>query len=151
MNLKNVNHINELKKLELPLNRMLIVWSGTLALFGIRSNKDIDLWVANDVFKKMSKHKDFVPVRKHGRLFYETKNGYIEATNSMLCTKEPIEKYLKRAIIIDGFHFKSVTDIINWKKCMGRSKDLNDIKQLEKFSKKDVVENYLLTLGFLNG
>jgi hypothetical protein len=147
MNLKKVNHINELRKLGLPLNRMLIVGSGTLALFGIRSNKDIDLWVTNDVFKKMSRHKDLVPVRKNGRLFYETKNGHIEASNSMPCTKESLEKYLKRAIIVDGIYFKSVNDLINWKKCMGRSKDLNDIKMLEKYSKKDVIENYLERLN----
>jgi hypothetical protein len=149
MNLKNVNHINQLRRLGLPLNKMLIVGSGTMALLGIKKNDDLDLWVADDVFKMMARNKKLNPVKKHGRIFYETKDGAIEASNSMPCTKGKVEQYLKRAIVIYGFHFKSIDDVIGWKKCMGRPKDKLHIKMIEEYKKNNVVENYLNILQIL--
>ncbi len=150
MNLKKVNHINKLRRLGLPLNKMLIVGSGTMALIGVKKNDDLDLWVTNDVFKMMAKNKKLNPVKKHGRLFYETLDGVIEASNKMPCVKGKIENYLKRAIMLYGFHFKSVDDVIAWKKCMGRPKDIQHIRLLEKYKKSKVVEYYLNTLQVLN-
>lgn len=66
MILENVNYIDDLKKLRLPLNKVLIVGSGTLSLLGLRKNKDLDLWVTEDIFKLMGKHNKFKPVQKHG-------------------------------------------------------------------------------------
>jgi len=143
MNLKNVKHIYQLRNLGYPLNKILIVGSGIMALFGLKKNDDLDLWVTDDVYKKMSKDKNLVPVKKHGRIFYETKDGNIEAMNTLPCTKGRVEEYLKRAIIFYGYHFKSVDDLIAWKKCMGRPKDKAHIKILEKYKKSKVVEHYL--------
>ena len=149
MNLKNVNHINKMRRLGLPLNKMLIVGSGTMALLGIKENSDLDLWVTPDVFKKMKTNTKLKPVMKHGRLFYETPDGDIEASNIMPCTNGRITDYLKRAIIVYGFHFKSLNDVIAWKKCMGRSKDKRHIKMLEKYKKNRVVEYHLNALQIL--
>jgi len=149
MNLKNVNHINQMRRLRLPSNKVLIIGSGTLALLGLKRNDDLDLWVTDDLFKTLDKYKDLVPVKKFGRLFYKTKDGNIEMSNTIPCTKGGIKDYLKRAIIVYGIHFKSVDDVIAWKKCMGRPKDLKHIKMLEKFKKNNVVENYLKVLEML--
>ncbi len=149
MNLKKVNHINKLRRLGLPLNKVLIVGSGTMALLGIKDNSDLDLWVTPDVFKKMKTNKKLKPVMNHGRLFYETLDGDIEASSIMPCTNGRVEDYLKRAIIVYGFHFKSVNDVIAWKKCMGRPKDKRHVKMLEKYKKNRVIEYHLNALQIL--
>ena len=149
MNLKNVSHINKLRRLGLPLNKVLIVGSGTMALLGIKKNDDLDLWVTEDVFRSMKNNKKLKPVMQHGRLFYETADGAIESSNSMPCTKGRVEDYLKRAIIVYGFHFKTVEDVITWKKCMGRPKDKVHVKMLEKYKKNRVVEYHLNVLRIL--
>ena len=149
MNLKNVKYINDLRRLNLPLHKVLIVGSGTLALLGIKGNDDLDLWVSEDLFRRLKNHRQLRPVMKHGRLFYETKDGSIEMSNTFPCTKGRIEEYLKRAIVIYGVHFKSVDDLIAWKKCMNRPKDRQHIRMIEKYKKNNVVENYLNILNML--
>jgi len=146
MNLKNVKHLDQLRRLRLPMNKVLIVGSGTLALFGLKKNDDLDLWVTEDLFRLMKSDKNLKPVMKHGRLFYETKDGNIEASNKMACTKGRVEEYLKRSILVYGIHFKSLNDLLDWKKCMGRPKDKEHIKLIEKYKKSEVVENYLNVL-----
>ena len=149
MNLKNVNHINQMRRLGLPLNQVLIVGSGTMALLGLKKNDDLDLWVTESVFRSMKNNKKLKPVMKHGRLFYETSDGNIESSNKMPCTKGKVEDYLKRAIIVYGFHFKSVDDLIAWKRCMGRSKDMKHVKMLENHKKNKMIENHLNALNML--
>jgi len=149
MNLKNVRHINKLRRLNIPLNKALIVGSGTLALLGLKANDDLDLWVTKDAYNRMKNNKKLHPVKQHGRVFYVNKDQSIECSDSMPCTKGRVEDYLKRAIVIYGFHFKSVDDVIAWKKCMGRPKDLEHIKLLEKYKKNSVAENYLNALQML--
>jgi len=149
MNIKNVSHINQMRRLGLPLNKVLIVGSGTMALLGLKKNDDLDLWVAESVFRSLKNNKLLKPAMKHGRLFYETSDGLIEMSNKMPCTKGRVEDYLKRAIIVYGFHFKTVEDVIAWKKCMGRPKDKQHVKMLENYKKNNVVEYHLNVLKIL--
>jgi len=143
VNLKHVNHINNLRRLGLPLNKVLIVGSGTLALLGLKLNDDLDLWVTKGVYNGLKNNKKLHPIKQHGRIFYKTEDGAIEISDELPCTKGRVEDYLKRAIVIYGFHFKSVDDVIAWKKCMGRPKDIEHINLLKKHKKSQVVENYL--------
>jgi len=142
MNIKNVKHINKLKKLGYPLNEMLIVGSGTMALYGLKENNDIDLWVTKKVYEKMLKDTRFTP---NGKML-ETKDGLIEADHRFICVKDKVEDHLKRAKIVDGIYFQSLQDVLNWKQCMKRTKDINDIKVIENYMKKNLVEIYLRQL-----
>jgi hypothetical protein len=147
MKLKDVNHINDLRRLGLPLNKVLIVGSGTMALFGLKKNDDLDLWVTRDIMNRIKKDSRFM--KSSNPDIYETKNGIIEAFEKFVCVKERVEDYLKRAVIIYGFHFMSLNDLLNWKKCMGRPKDLQHIKMIKNYKKNNVVENYLNILNNL--
>jgi len=142
MNIKNVKHINKLKKLGYPLNEMLIVGSGTMALYGLKENNDIDLWVTKSVYNKMLKDFRFT---RNGKIL-ETKDSLIEASDRFVCVKDKVEDHLKRAKIVDGFHFQSLQDVLEWKQCMKRPKDINDIKTIENYMKKNLVEMYLRQL-----
>ena len=149
MNLKNVNHIQQLRRLGYPLNKMLIIGSGTMALLGLKKNDDIDIWATKDVHRRMANDKKLVRMVKHGDVIYETKDGNIEIGSNLPCTKGSLQAHLKRAIVVYGFHFKSVDDVLSWKKCMGRPKDKLHIKIIEKYKKNNVVENYLNILQTL--
>jgi hypothetical protein len=143
MKLKNVKHLDELRRLRLPMNDILLVGSTTMSLLGLKENDDIDIWSTNKAFKLMANDKNLIPVKKNGRLFYESKSGNIEISNKMPCTKGPVENYLKRSILIYGIHFQSVDDLIDWKKCMGRPKDKEHLKLLYQYKKNKVTESYL--------
>lgn len=142
MNIKNVKHINKLKKLGYPLNEILIVGSGTMALYGLKENNDIDLWVTKKVYDNMLKDSRFSP---NGKML-ETKDGLIEADHRFICVKDKVEDHLKRAKVVNGFHFQSLQDVLEWKQCMKRPKDINDIKVIENYIKKNLVEVYLRQL-----
>jgi hypothetical protein len=143
MNIKNVKHINKLKKLGYPLNEMLIVGSGTMALYGLKENNDIDLWVTKKVHDKMLKDSRFTP---NGKML-QTKDGSIEADYRFICVKDKVDDHLKRAKVVNGIHFQSLQDVLEWKQCMGRPKDYDHIKIIEKYMKKNnLVENYLLEI-----
>jgi len=146
MNLKNVNHIQQLRRLGYPLNKMLIIGSGTMALLGLKKNDDIDIWTTKDVHKRMANDRKLVRTVKHGDVIYETKDENIEIGSNLPCTKGRLENYLKRAIVVNGFYFKSIDDVLAWKRCMGRPKDKEHIRMIEKYKKNNVVEMYLLEL-----
>ena len=143
MSIKNVKHIDKLKKLGYPLHEMLIVGSGTMSLYGLKENNDIDLWVTKKVYDKMLKDDRF---SSNGKML-ETKDGLIEADHRFICVKEIVEDHLDRATVVNGFHFQSLQDVLDWKKCMGRTKDHEHIKMIEKYMKNYVVERYLYIIG----
>lgn len=139
MNLNNIEHINQFRRLRLPANKCLIVGSGTLALFGLKKNNDIDVWVTDDLYNKLHKHKDLKPVNRNdreGRIFYETHDGNIEITKNLPCTNGNFKEYFNRSITVYGIHFKSLNDVLTWKKCMGRPKDLKDIRIIKEYLKR---------------
>jgi hypothetical protein len=138
-NIKNVKYLNKLKGLGYPLNEMLIVGSGTMSLYGLKDNNDIDLWVTKKVYDRMLKNRRF---SSNGKML-ETKDKLIEADHRFICVKQPVEYYLKNAEVVNGFYFMSLQAVLEWKKCMGRPKDKDHIKMIEKYLKTNIVENYL--------
>ena len=144
MNIKNVKYITELKKLGYPLNEMLVIGSGTMTLYGLKENTDLDLWVTHRLYKRMSYDKR---LHKDVRGMLKTKNDEIECHFLLPCSHGSIEENLKRAVVVDGVHFMSLKDVIAWKKCIGRPKDYEHIKMIEKYIRKNnLVENYLQSI-----
>jgi ribosomal protein S18 acetylase RimI-like enzyme len=145
-NIKNVKYLDKLKNLGYDLDNILIVGSGTMSLFGLKSNNDIDLWVTKKVYAKMLKDSRFSP---NGKML-ETKDKLIEADYNFPCVKDKVEDQLKRAVVVNGFYFQSLQDVLDWKKCMNRPKDREHVKMIEKYMKTNIVESYLLELQELN-
>jgi len=129
-NIKNVKHIDKLKSLGYSLNEMLIVGSGTMALYGLKENNDIDLWVSKKVLSKMKNDKRFT---KNVKNFWQAYDGLIEAEGILICSTGNFEENIKRATIVNGFHFQSLQDVLDWKKCMNRPKDHEHIKMIEAY------------------
>lgn len=151
MNLKNVKYLNNFRKLPYSKDKMLIIGSGTMALLGLRRNKDLDVWVTKDLFQKISKNSMFNKsvADASGDISYTTKDGKIEIFDKLSPLKDRIENQLKRSVFIYGIHFQSPEDVLSWKKTVNRPKDLRDIKLLEEYLRKEVVEYYLKTIQLL--
>jgi len=145
MNIKNVQHLQNLKTLPYPRSKMLIIGSGTLALLGLRKNKDIDIWVTEDLFQKVSQNNLFNKTvgKISGDVSYTTKDGKIEIFDRLSPLKDKVEEHLKRSIVVQGFYFQSPEDVLNWKKAANRTKDIHDIKLLQNYLRQKVVERYL--------
>jgi len=139
LNIKNVKHIGKLKSLGYPLREILVIGSSTMALYELKDNHDLDLWVTEKVYRKMLKDSRFF---FNGRLL-ESKDGSIEASYKLPCSNGNIEDNLKRATIVNGVHFQCLKDVLAWKKCMKRTKDIEHIRMIEDYMKKHLMENYL--------
>jgi len=139
--IKRVKHIDQLRKLRYPKNKMLIIGSGIMALMGIKNNDDIDIWTTPDIHKRMENDRMLVKTVKHGDVIYETKDGNIEIGMNLPCTKGPLSGYLKRAVTVSGYKFMSIQDLLKWKQCMGRPKDKIAIKQIQNYLRSSVNES----------
>ncbi|MEK6816274.1 MAG: hypothetical protein AABY09_01560 [Nanoarchaeota archaeon] len=49
-----MNHLKELKNLKLPKDKFAVFGSGSMAIRGLRENKDIDIIVKEGLWKKLS-------------------------------------------------------------------------------------------------
>jgi len=119
----------KLKKLNLPSRQYAIYGSGPLGIRGIKKVKDLDIVVKDDLYKKILKK------------YQEIRSGCIKIGNIEIfptwnaIISEP-DKVINRAEEIDGFKFIRLSDLIIWKKKMGRKKDFQDIKLIEEYLKK---------------
>lgn len=150
MNINNVAFIDKFKKLNYPKNKMLIIGSGTMALLGLRKNKDLDIWVTPDIFRKLKYNKNFT--KKYSKLdqsiIFESLDGNIEIVSTLPPLSDDVFDHLNRAIVVNGLYFQSPRDVLKWKKLRNDPKDRMDIVRLENYLKKNIVEYYLNLIQF---
>ena len=154
MNLNNVKYINEFRRLPYPKNQMIIIGSGTLALLGIRKNNDIDIWCSPALEKKIAKDKNFTyKISKlDGSKIYVSKDEIFEISSTLGQVRgSSFDDALKRSLVVYGIHFHNPRDVLHWKKTVNRPKDRDDIKKLEAYLKKNVVETYLAIMQSIRG
>lgn len=151
MNLKNVKYLDKFRRLKYSKNEMLIIGTGTMALFGLKENKDLDVWATESVFRKLKKNPDFIEKISNidNSVMYETKDGTLEFVHTLPPFQDSIYDHLKRAIVVYGIHFQSLADLLKWKKMMNRQKDKEDIEKIENFLKNNIVEKFLHNLNIL--
>lgn len=121
-----MKHIEELKKLKLPMDEFAITSSGPMAIRGLRENKDIDIIVKPKLWEGL---KSQFPISNDDKI----KVGNIEICQGSLGNSEEL---IDNADVIDGFRFVKLNEVIKFKQAVGREKDLKDIKLIENFLKK---------------
>lgn len=116
--------LQKLKELKIPNYEYAIYGSGPLAIRGIRKAKDLDLFVKEKTYKKLlKKYKEIQPGHiKIGKIeIFSIKNSYVD---------NPIY-VINKADTIKGFKFIRLTDLIKFKKKLGRKKDYKDIELIK--------------------
>ena len=123
--------LEELRKLNLPVDSYVIFGSGSMSVRGIRESSDLDIIVSDKVWQ------DFIKK-------YSTKNnnksiiqiGNIEICKDLLPWLDNSEELIKRSEIIDGFSFLTLEDTLKLKEKFGREKDREDIKLIQEYLNK---------------
>ena len=133
-----MNIVQKVKSLDLPTRKYVVIGGASLAARGIREANDIDILVLPEVFDDL-KNKGFE------EKFFENgssvlKKDVFEIGKKFTVTSynPPAEVMIKNAEIIDGVAFSDLKQEIEFKKAMGRDKDLRDIELIEEFLEKNV-------------
>jgi hypothetical protein len=116
-----IKYLEELKNLNFPEDKFAIFGSGCLAIKNIRENNDIDIIAKRDLWEEL--------IKKYPEL--NDKNnieiGNVEVAESVPYV-ESIDQLIDDADIIEGVRFVKMNEILEWKKKMGREKDLKDVQ-----------------------
>ena len=127
-----INFLKELEELDLPKEKYAVFGSGPIAIRGLRDARDIDVIVKSDVYRELcAKYPDNVvttPVKC-------IQLGNIEIGDTWLNSQKKINEMINDAENIHGHPFVRLDYLIEWKKKMGRKKDLEDIKLIEEYFK----------------
>ena len=123
--------LEELRKLNLPVDSYVIFGSGSMSVRGIIESSDLDIIVSDKVWQ------DFIKK-------YSTKNnnksiiqiGNIEICKDLLPWLDNSEELIERSEIIDGFSFLTLEDTLKLKEKFGREKDREDIKLIQEYLNK---------------
>lgn len=124
--------LRELRKLSLPKDKFAVFGSGPLAVRGMREIRDLDVIVASDLWEKLSEKFAVEDLGTYKRIVF----GDIEILSKPVLNLSA-EELIGNSDIIDGIHYVSLKDTLDWKKRMGREKDLEDVKLIEKFLRMD--------------
>jgi hypothetical protein len=116
--------LSELENLNLPKDKYAIFGSGPICIRGLREANDIDIIVKDDLWDYLS---TIYPVEKES-----IKTGNIEIFKNWSPWFNDVSELINTAEIINGFPFVKLDYVIEWKKAMGREKDLKDLELINK-------------------
>ena len=141
--ISQVNVLNNFRTLGISKREVVLGGSASMALFGIRRNRDIDAIVTKKVWDGLEDNDRFKskladPKRESSKYFYHTKVPAItlfEIDYPLGYTAEEALKDDNISFEFEGFHFETLEHLIKWKKAMGREKDLVDIQLIRRFLK----------------
>lgn len=125
--LSKMKGLEELKKLNFPIDQFAIFGSGPLGIRRIRDSNDIDLIVKDNLWEELLKKYKTIK-KKHNAIII----GNIEIFNNWP-PFEDINLLIDSADIIEEFKFVKLEYVLEWKKFLGREKDLIDIKLIENY------------------
>ncbi|MFA6522526.1 MAG: hypothetical protein WCT24_02980 [Patescibacteria group bacterium] len=126
-----MNHLDELKALNLPAGQYAIFGSGPMAIRGMRESHDIDLIVKKGIYDAL--------VAKHPESIRENPSrlviGNIEVFKDWRTLTSQMDEMIDTAETIEGFPFVKLEYVVQWKKEMGREKDLKDLELIRTFQR----------------
>jgi hypothetical protein len=131
-----LKRLENVAKLNLPIDQYLIWGSGPLAIRGIREARDIDIIVTGDLWKKLIKKYEPVGLKKNNINIDD-----IEIWNDLLSLTNRMDEIITDREIIHGFPFMKLSYTLEWKKGMNIQKHSDDIVLIEDLLQKEKVNN----------
>ncbi len=123
----------EVKKLNLPLGKYVVVGSGIMAAKRMRNINDIDLLVTEDVYEIISKQEGWTSEPKSDG-WTLTKGIYeIDKVFKYKEYNPGTDHLIKTAEIINGIPFMQLSELVKFKEILRREKDLEDIELIKKY------------------
>jgi hypothetical protein len=127
--------LQELKKLNLPASDFCIVGSGTLAIKGIRDTKDLDVIVTNKLWNDLLAKYESEVENGVERIKFNNNIEILNPSQSIFGNSGvvAIEEIFEKADVVDDIKFINLDHLKKIKLMLGREKDLNDIKLIDKY------------------
>jgi hypothetical protein len=126
-----LNHLEELKALNLQPGDYAIFGSGPLAVRNLREAKDIDFIVSDKIWPDLK--------NKYLQYYNPEKNfvsvGNLEFSNTWTDFAGDPQALIKNAEFIEGLPFVRLEYVLEWKKNRGSEKDLRDIELINGWLK----------------
>jgi len=128
-----MNIFEELHKLDLPADQFVVVGSGTMDALGMRSAQDIDIVAIPELNKKIRESGEWKEDERYGKIFLSKGNVEILPDVSWDAYSATVQELIDTALVIDGFNFMNLDELVKFKTALGREKDMNDIKLIEDY------------------
>ena len=138
--------VQEIKALEFPLGKYVVVGSGVLEVNSIRKARDIDIVVTPDLYEKCESggwEKQWHDTGQRYVLHKRDRGREVEVYLDVNCDDVQLitEELIERADVIEGVPFVSLKDLLKLKRAYSkyRDKHLSDIEGIEEklgYSKK---------------
>jgi hypothetical protein len=126
MNIDNVRHLNDFLFLGIRKTESLLVGSATLALLGIRENRDLDVFVTELEYQRMAQNYHVIEDGNH--IYFNEVSIY----KDLPYLPYTFEQLLHRSILHKGFHFMNIDDVVELKTVLHREKDIKDLILIRK-------------------
>jgi len=127
-----VKYIKEVLRLNLPKDEYALFGSACLAVRGLRENKDIDVLVKDELWKKLlrkykANEKGAIKIR-NVEIAYGSSNPWRDA---------PVDEMIDDADIFRGIRYVKLEYILAWKKKRKNAKDIKDIRLIENYLRRN--------------
>lgn len=132
--------IEQLKKLELPVDKFVVVSSGALAVRGIREAKDLDVIVTNSLWNKLATTYQTEVENGVERIKFDNSNiEILNPAQSIFGNSGvvSVEEIFEKADIFGGIKFINLNHLKKIKLKLGREKDLKDIELIDEYLKNN--------------
>lgn len=123
-----MRYLEELLELNLPTDDFAIFGSGPLVIRGMRENNDIDVVARESAWQKLA--EQYPDNIKSDR---EVAIGHLSIFRNWLPWFSDIDQLIDSADIIDGIRYVKLENVKKWKEVCSRAKDLEDVKQINKY------------------
>jgi hypothetical protein len=127
---------SELKKLNFPQEKYLVIGGAALAGRNLKQTRDLDILVEKDFLEELRKdsnwkyHPRVIPTEEAGLVNDE---GTVELYPTVGSIDLKFQDMKTREEIIEGIPFADLRDILLIKKSYAREKDLKDAELIERY------------------
>lgn len=121
--------IQRIKDLNFPFDKFVVIGSGLLDAYGLRSADDIDLVVSDELYESLKAQGEYQELVKHDEAYLAGEKLEIWLTWGK---DADFRSIYSGSVVIDDIHFINPRLLIEKKRESGRQKDIDDIILLEK-------------------
>lgn len=128
--------LQNLPKLELAPEQYIVVGSGVLDVLGVRKANDIDFVTSPKFFEEL-KDKGWKDAKNSPSLVRDDFEAYL-AWDSMDGNPN-FEDLMITSDVVQGYNFVHLNRLLDWKRRVGRPKDITDIGLVEEYLKTKII------------
>ncbi len=124
-----MNIAQKIKELGLANGSYVVVGSGILNALEIRESSDIDIVVSDEVYKKLEETDGWGKASWSDQVVL--KHGVFDVGKSWY--GKTVDELIPDITYVENIPYLSLDAVYEWKKSLGRDKDLNDLMLIEAY------------------